>query len=357
MKQIIVVGAGIIGAALASRLARSGASVKVLDNSELGGGLATARSWSWLNAAWGNPEPYFHLRQASLAEWRRLADEIPGIAPRWCGSLSWDLPEPELRQSVATLTDWGYNVRLVDAATALQLEPSLRTPPGLAVHAPDEGAVEPVAATRAMLQDAKAHGARFHYNTEVTRLAHHGDNIVGVVLSDGTKVSADEVILACGAKVPALAEAVGQPIPIDAPPGLLATTEPLEKAMNGLLISPIVHVRQRPDGSLIAGTDFGGSDPGDDPEGVAQDLVSRVAQLIKTSMPPRLASWTVGNRPTPKDGVSIAGRVMPGLTVAVTHSGVTLAPILGRLLSNEILTGDRDPLLAPFGPDRFQGSD
>ncbi len=357
MKKVIVVGAGIIGAALASRLARMGANVTILDKAHSGGGLATARSWAWLNAAWGNPEPYYHLRTASLAEWRRLAGEIPGVSPIWCGSLSWDLPETELRQSVPILSGWGYNVRLVDAATALQLEPSLRNPPDISVHAPHEGAVEPVTATQAMLLDAEAHGARLSYDTEVVRLAHPGDKVAGVVLRDRSAITADEVVLACGAGTSALAEPFGNPMPVDAPPGLLATTEPVDGVLNGLLISPFVHVRQRPDGSLIAGTDFGGSDPGDDPEDVARDLVGRVADLIETTTPLRLASWTVGHRPTPKDGVSIAGPVMPGLTVAVTHSGVTLAPILGKLLANEILTGDRDPLLAPFGPDRFAGRD
>jgi glycine/D-amino acid oxidase-like deaminating enzyme len=356
LKKIIIVGAGIIGAALASRLARMACSVSVLDKSDAGVGIATARSWAWLNASWGNPEPYYHLRAASLAEWRRMADQISGVSPIWCGSLSWDLPETELRHSVPILSRWGYNVRLVDAATARHLEPSLKTLPDVSVHAPDEGAIEPVVATKAMLRDAEAHGARLSYNAEVLRLAHSGGKVTGVVLNDGSEIAADEVILASGTGVAALAEPLGQPIPVDAPPGLLATTEPLEKVLNGLLISPLAHVRQRPDGSLIAGTDFAGADPGNDPDGVANEIVNAVAKLIKSETPIRLASWTVGHRPTPQDGVSIAGRVMPGLTVAVTHSGVTLAPILGKLLANELVTGERDPLMAPFGPDRFAGA-
>ncbi|MEK6216318.1 MAG: FAD-binding oxidoreductase, partial [Boseongicola sp.] len=237
MQHIIVVGAGIIGAALASQLARDGARISILEKSGERGGNATARSWAWLNASWGNAEPYFHLRQASLAEWRRVADEVAGLSPIWCGSLSWDLPEPELRQSVPILSGWGYNAELVDAGKARQLEPSLRTPPEVSCHAPDEGAIEPVVATNAMLRDAKAHGATISYNTNVVRLVHSGGKVTGVVLHDGSKISADEVVLASGTGVAALAEPLGQPIPVDAPPGLLATTEPLEKVLNGLVIS------------------------------------------------------------------------------------------------------------------------
>jgi glycine/D-amino acid oxidase-like deaminating enzyme len=44
---------------------------------------------------------------------------------------------------------------------------------------------------------------------------------------------------------------------------------------------------------------------------------------------------------------------IPGYYEAVTHSGVTLGPLVGRLLAREILAGDVDPLIAPFRPDRF----
>jgi glycine/D-amino acid oxidase-like deaminating enzyme len=71
-------------------------------------------------------------------------------------------------------------------------------------------------------------------------------------------------------------------------------------------------------------------------------------------MPP-IARVLIGIRPVPADEHTIAGR-LPGwdnVFVAVTHSGVTLGPLLGRLLAEEITTGRRDPLLADFGAERF----
>ena len=66
----------------------------------------------------------------------------------------------------------------------------------------------------------------------------------------------------------------------------------------------------------------------------------------------------LGVRPVPEDGVSCVGAVsgIPGYYEAVTHSGVTLGPLIGRLLAREILTGEVDPMLAPFRPDRFAPS-
>ena len=61
MKRIIVVGSGIIGASIAWHLTVAGAAVTVVDEGEPGG-QATRNSWAWINARWGNSEPYFRLR-------------------------------------------------------------------------------------------------------------------------------------------------------------------------------------------------------------------------------------------------------------------------------------------------------
>ena len=64
---------------------------------------------------------------------------------------------------------------------------------------------------------------------------------------------------------------------------------------------------------------------------------------------------TVGYRPAPIDGFPIIGRAegMDGLYIAVMHSGITLAPAVGLFAAREILYGERDPLLAPYGVSRF----
>jgi glycine/D-amino acid oxidase-like deaminating enzyme len=64
--------------------------------------------------------------------------------------------------------------------------------------------------------------------------------------------------------------------------------------------------------------------------------------------------FPVGHRPTPADGFPVIGRprATEGLYVAVMHSGITLAPLVGLLAAGEIAAGRRDPMLAPYDPDR-----
>ena len=65
--------------------------------------------------------------------------------------------------------------------------------------------------------------------------------------------------------------------------------------------------------------------------------------------------YSVGYRPTPGDGFPIIGRPadVAGLYLTVMHSGVTNAPAVGAFVAKEVLTGERDALLAPFGLERF----
>ena len=85
-RHIVVVGAGILGASIAWHLVRGGARVTVVEAADRGG-VATRASWAWINASWGNPEPYFHLRRRSMAAWRTWAEALPALGVAWPGGL------------------------------------------------------------------------------------------------------------------------------------------------------------------------------------------------------------------------------------------------------------------------------
>ncbi|TIX91461.1 FAD-binding oxidoreductase [Rhizobium sp. P44RR-XXIV] len=350
--KVIVIGAGIIGASIAWHLQRKGAEVTVI--AEKIGGVATPNSFAWINASWGNPEFYFRLRHRSMAEWSRLAVELPGLPLSWCGGLSWDLPEVELDAYAAQHHGWGYGIQPVNRATSTMIEPNLASPPDYALHVAEEGAVEPVAAAALLLEDAERHGATLLSGVEVTRLLKDHGKIIGVETSQGV-ITADHVTLAAGAGTAALAASVDIDVPLETPPGLIVHSLPAPKLLNGLVMAPELHMRQTAEGRIIAGSDFGGTNPGNQPEKAAAELFAKVKAALKGGEALKLDFHTIGYRPTPKDGLPILGSVdaVPGLYLAVLHSGVTLAPLVGLLAAEEILDGSKAPQLSPFRLSRF----
>jgi glycine/D-amino acid oxidase-like deaminating enzyme len=353
-KRVLVVGAGIIGASIAWHLTKAGCAVTIVDAGD-GGGLATRNSFAWINASWGNPEFYFHFRRRSMAGWRRLERDVTGVSMNWCGGLIWDLPPDRLAAYAEEHSRWGYGIRRVGPTEALAIEPGLLTPPEQALHVPEEGVVEPMAATLALLAGAMAAGANFLERTPVSSLLTKGGSVAGVVTQAGSVIEGDETVIAAGADTARLLNSAGIPLKLDAPAGLIAhSTATSKRLLNGLVLSPDCHVRQTREGRLIAGADFAGADPGGRRDEMALDLLGHVKAMVRGAEDLELDFITVGHRPTPNDGFPAIGRAGDGggPYVAVLHSGITLAPLVGELAAREIATGERDPDLIPYDPCR-----
>ncbi|MPZ33147.1 MAG: FAD-dependent oxidoreductase [Rhodospirillales bacterium] len=337
--NILVVGAGIIGASIAWHLAGRGARVTVIDAGEPGG-VATRNSWAWINASWGNPEPYFRLRVHGMEEWRRLERALPTVRVAWTGSLNWELPADRLEAFVAQHAAWGYDVRCVDRAQAARIEPNLADPPGLAVHAPREGAVEPLDVTRQLLSAARERGVTLVAGRIARSIDVHAGRITGVG-PDAGHLAADMVVVAAGAGAAELVATAGPVLPVSAPPAVLAATKPLPRLLNGLIMTPDLQLRQTADGRLVAAASAD----------AAVDVLATMRALFRPNVTMDLDFQVAGRRPIPNDRLPLVGRAvgLDGLYVAVTHSGVTLAPAVGSMVAEEIVAGRRHPLLEPFG--------
>lgn len=352
---ITVIGAGIIGASIAWHLTRRGADVRLICSTA--GGVATPNSFAWINASWGNPKGYFDLRLRAIREWTRLKTEVPDLPLSWQGGICWDLPDDKLLAFAEEHARWGYDIHRLDAGGVAALEPALATPPDLALHVPVEGVAEPLAATEALIADALRRGMQLVTDTHVTHLRADDRRISAVVTQSGEWETA-EVVLAAGAATATLAATAGVAVPLETPPGLLVHSKPVAPMLNGLVIAPELHVRQTAQGRLVAGTDFGGMDPGADPDGAAAELFAKVKRFVKGGEALEMDFFTIGYRPTPSDGFPIIGRAdgVEGLYIAVTHSGITLAPALGLFAAQEILEGRPEALLSPYRLSRFARS-
>ena len=352
--RIAVIGAGIVGASIAYHLARRGAAVTVLDRGQPAG-EATEKSFAWSNATWGNPLPYFRLRFLSMGEYRRLEDELDGaLGVVWRGCLIWDLADDDLEEFARRHAAWGYDVRLVERAEIAALEPGLIAPPARAAYAAGDGTLEPVAATKALLAAAAAADAAIRLDTEVTDLQTPASG-VRVVTGAGT-LDADVCVLAAGAATAALCAKVGVALPMRPTPGLLAHSRPAAPLLRHIVEAPGLHMKQECS-RIVAGVDFGGGPAPDHPEAEGRRLLALVGQHVRGADALELEKVTVGMRPMPDDGRPVLGFApeVPGLYLATMHSGITLAPAVGRFAAMEILDGTRVEMLEPYRPERFLG--
>jgi glycine/D-amino acid oxidase-like deaminating enzyme len=351
--HVVVVGAGILGASIAWHLAQAGARVTVLDAHEPGG-IATRLSWAWINASFGNPEPYYRLRRQAMNEWQRVATAVPEIRFARVGSLFWGRPPAELEAFAIEHSGWGYGVRRVSRPEAAAIEPHLVSPPEFAIHVAEEGVVEPLATTQALLAAASQLGAAVIGQRRVRALVVTDGRVTGVETDSGT-LHADEVVVAGGVGSASLLATAGIMLPMQASPGLVVATAPHPPVLNGLLITPMMELRQTAEGRLLAVGHLDETPAESDAAERAADLFDVIRGMIDTGARLVPEFHAVAYRSIPQDGFPAVGRSAerPGLYTAVTHSGITLAPAIGRFAAEELLTGERHPLLAPYSPGRF----
>ncbi|MEL7012926.1 MAG: FAD-dependent oxidoreductase, partial [Pseudomonadota bacterium] len=354
-KSLIIVGAGVIGAAVAYHLARAGARVTIVDAGHAG---ATAASFGWINASFFLTEDHYHLRAEGIAAYHRLGADID-LPINWCGSVCWEEGRLEDRQDA--LARLGYPVERLSGPEFAKLEPAVGTPPELSLHLPTEGVAEPVALAATLLHGALEAGARVMRGLRVVGVLQEGPRVTGVRTHAGD-LRADEVFVAAGVGSRHVMEMVGFDLPMLHRPALVIKTAPVAPLLGHILVSNIGEVRQLPDGSLTLPAAVGhqgdASDEIGDLEAETEAAFARLQALVP-DVPLTLAETIVAERPMPGDGLPAVGPVRPGAYLATMHSGITLAAIMGELISEELLNGETNHTrswLAPYRPDRFTPS-
>ena len=122
------------------------------------------------------PDPIAQLRGSAIKEYRRLETLLPGLEIQWTGALSYSV------MAIGALPISGRQAlaNLVSRSQILDLEPNLKKPPQFAMYAPEEGALDAVAATYALIAGAKAYGAQILTQTRVLGFVTQSATVTGV---------------------------------------------------------------------------------------------------------------------------------------------------------------------------------
>lgn len=377
--DVIVVGAGIIGAACALYLARSGVSVTVLDRDFPASGTSRACDGLILFSDKLSPAE-LALAQASAALWAELAQ--PGVLTTDCeyrraGTLVLYESEAGLdagRRRVAELAAAGVRAEIVAGAELHKLEPALALDLAGAAFYLDEAQVDARLATLAMLAEARRLGTRFMAGTQAIGLAQDTAGRVSGVRTTGATLPAAAVVCAAGVWSADLVRSLGLELPIRPRKGhILVTARRL-----GLLRHPLLEgsyaasvqaaaaavqvalvVEATGPGNLLLGSsrEFAGYDRTVSGEVVAA-IAARAARFLPALVHTAVIRSYAGLRPWTPDHLPLVGPVaaVPGLWLATGHegAGIGLAPVTGQIVAEWIVTGQAPVYADPIRPDRLR---
>jgi glycine/D-amino acid oxidase-like deaminating enzyme len=369
--RVVVVGAGIVGSSIAMHLAQAGASVTLLEKTGPATG-ATEKSFAWLNTY--QPDAHYRaVRLQSLLAYRAL--DVPlQLGITWGGYLNWtdnDAESEPIRAYAAALAGTRYALRSLDVAELTRISPCIT--PGLiaaAYFSAIDGHLDPVWVTYRFLDRARLLGAQAVFPCEVTALEFRNRRLAVVATNRG-KFAADRVVIAAGTDTPRLLSMAGFSLRLRHAPGILAHSLPLPEVTRMVYDGPReLEFKQMANGRIV-GTDAPA--PPDIPahreirdhvvdfpddnvrtmHGVR--ILNRIAAYMPAAKAAILDRLTLGFRPMPLDGFPVVGALpaSPDVYVAVTHSGVTLAPILGQYVTEEIVGERLVDELTPYRPTRF----
>lgn len=363
--DVLIVGGGIVGCAIAERLARAGLSVCLVERDVLGG-AATAASMGHL-VVLDDDAAELALSAYSCARWQALAPSLPATAEYRRNGTLWiarnveEMAEAQRKQW--RLAQAGIDSELLTAAALAEQEPALAAGLAGGLRVASDGMLYPPVAAAWLARQATAQGAQIRCGVGVRNLVEGA-----VLLDDGSELRAPHIIVANGCAAPELLYGA----PIRKRKGhLLITTRSaprvrhqlvelgyMQSAHGGDGESVAFNVQPRPSGQLLLGSTRQFDDVSST---VTPRLIQRLILRAQEFLPglataTALRAWT-GFRPTTPDHRPLIGPwpARAGLWLACGHEGLGVTTALGTadLLAAQLLGLELPFDARPFAPARF----
>lgn len=367
--DVLVIGAGVVGAAIASGLARRQVKVIAVDGGD--GDLRASRvnfGLVWVQTKGLGFPPYQVWTRRSADLWPGLAadlTETTGISPHLeqRGGLAFALGEHELEDRRATIqrmhnqmAPGAYEARVIGRRELEELIPGVVLGPEVvgASYCPQDGACDPLSLLHALHASLVKRGGRIHAGEPVHTLRPYGAGFVAETAR--ATYRAAKVVIAAGHGSVALGRSVGLNVPLVPERGQVLVTErvaPMPRL-------PANGIRQTVDGTIMIGTtnDSVGFNT-DASAGAAARMASRALRILPALGFARLVRTWAGLRVLTPDKAPLYAQseTCPGAFVANCHSGVTLAAVHAEDIAAAVLEGALPEAVAAFHPRRFKGTD
>ena len=376
--DVVVVGAGIVGAACADRLVRAGLSVCVIDRGAVASGTTGAGEGNILISDKA-PGPELDLALLSIRLWHELGERLPAaIELDAKGGLivaATELDFAALVGAADVQRQHGVDARAVAAADLHDLEPELARGLAGGVHYPQDMQVLPMLAAAHLIASARERGASLRPHTELLRVDRDAQGAITGIRTSRGAISCRWLVNAAGTWGGDVASLAGAPTPILPRRGFILVTEPLPPTVRhkvygagyvanvasdnaGLETSPVIESTRSGTVLIGASRERVGFD-----RTTSYDVLGRLAAQAIALFPvlaqARVQRTYRGFRPYCPDHLPVIGpdpRV-EGLMHACGHegAGIGLAPATALLIT-EAITGTVTSMpLEAFSPMRFEG--
>ena len=359
--DVVIIGGGIIGCAIAYELAKQQVDVIVLEKASR---VGTEASWAGagiLTSHASTHEPYPELCRASLAMYPNLASELKeetniDIEFIRSGTLSVYFNEAEAAGLIGLAdrrVNRGFTAEVLTSEQAWELEPAISQNIAGAVLFPEDGHVRNPKMVTALSIGAAKNGAKFLLGTGVTKFIQNNNRVVGAIVN-GKTIHANSFVIAAGCWSGLMTAMLECPIPISPAKGQIVLLEAIPPKFQRTIDGLGIYIVPRNDGKILLGAtvEFVGYDTTPTVEGV-KEMIDAAVTISPELVHSKFVQTWAGLRPYYKSGPCLG--YLPShenVVLASGHykNGILLAPITGKLIAELLISGKPSLSLDPFSP-------
>ncbi|MGA1669967.1 MAG: NAD(P)/FAD-dependent oxidoreductase [Candidatus Nanopelagicaceae bacterium] len=374
--EIIIIGGGAIGTSTLYNIAKTGANVALLEefdlNTQASGrnagslhGQIQYEPFEELGIEWA--KTFLHglgILADSLAIWKTLSEEL-GVDLEVASKGGLMIAENDtnmrhLEKKVELENSIGIESRMLSASELHSIAPYISKKMVGGSISPIEGKANPLLLAPAYGEAAKRHGAKIFTKHKVLQITREGSQYI--LQTNAGAFHAKKVIICANAGIPMLGNGIGVSIPIDDAPVQVSVTEQVEKFVHHLVYftSEKLTFKQANSGSLLIGGGWparynASGTPILNPDSLRRNLRVALKVVPKIADIRVIRTWIgVGNGTPDHNPIIDEITSMPGVYVGMyPYMGFTASPLMGRLLSELVLTGKTERDISPFTLSRF----